>query len=192
MNKFHRMDHYQVLGIHKNATKEEIKQAFRRLAMEFHPDKHSQSPDHLRDSATVKFKQLSEAYETLIDDSKRADYNLRRNAYGYGAHHGKRYEYNYGGGGAYRNPYGYGYGYSGSSRRGGSDGVFTGIEVGLRFLTTRSFLLNAALVGVLLGGIYLVDSSGKALWKLQNSGKSFEDTMESLEKAKSEKGNSSL
>ncbi|KAL0334438.1 UNVERIFIED_CONTAM: Chaperone protein dnaJ 72 [Sesamum angustifolium] len=103
------MDHYKVLGINKNASKEEIKQAFRKLAMEFHPDKHSQSSKHLRDSATHKFKQLSEAYETLIDDRKRAEYNIKRSAYG--THQSKRYDYHYGGGGySYSNPYGYGYG----------------------------------------------------------------------------------
>ncbi|KAI3446586.1 hypothetical protein Pfo_003251 [Paulownia fortunei] len=167
------MDHYKVLGVHKNASKEEIKQAFRKLAMEFHPDKHSQSSKHLRDSATHKFKQLSEAYETLIDDRKRSDYNLKRNAYG--AHQSKRYDYNYGrggGGGAYTysNSYGYGYGYSGSARRSGGDGIFTKFEMGLRYLTTRSFLLNATFFGVLLGGMFIVDASGKALWKMRNPG----------------------
>ncbi|KAL0290753.1 UNVERIFIED_CONTAM: Chaperone protein dnaJ 72 [Sesamum calycinum] len=140
------MDHYKVLGINKNASKEEIKQAFRKLAMEFHPDKHSQSSKHLRDSATHKFKQLSEAYETLIDDRKRAEYNIKRSAYG--THQSKRYDYHYGGGGySYSNPYGYGYGYSGSARRSGGDGIFTKFEMGLRFLTTKSFLLNATFVG---------------------------------------------
>lgn len=137
------MDHYKLLGIHKSASKEEIKQAFRKLAMEFHPDKHSQSSKSLRDSATQKFKQLTEAYETLIDDRKRADYNLRRNAHG--AHQSQRHEHRHGGGGAYSsysNPYGYGY--SGSARRGGGGG-FVRFEMGLRYLTTKSFLLNATL-----------------------------------------------
>ncbi|PIN05812.1 hypothetical protein CDL12_21637 [Handroanthus impetiginosus] len=186
------MDHYKVLGVHKNASKEEIKQAFRKLAMEFHPDKHSQSSKHLRDSATLKFKQLSEAYETLIDDRKRADYNLKRNAYGAQS---RRYDYNYNrGGGAYSYSnsygYGYGYGYSGSARRSSGDGIFTKFEMGFRFLTTRSFLLNATFVGVLLGGMFIVDASGKALWKMHNPGKSFEEAMEAVEKAKAGKDNS--
>lgn len=143
------MDHYKILGIQKGASKDEIKQAFRKLAMEFHPDKHSQSSKTLKDSSTQKFKQLSEAYETLIDDRKRADYNLRRNAYG--SNRNKQYDYHYGGGrsgGAYsyRDPYGYGY--SGSSaRRGGGGGGFVRFEMGLRYLTTKSFLLNATLFG---------------------------------------------
>ncbi|KAK6127127.1 hypothetical protein DH2020_039138 [Rehmannia glutinosa] len=186
------MDHYKVLGVHKNASKDEIKQAFRELAMKFHPDKHSQSSEHLRDSATHKFKQLSEAYETLTDDRKRAEYNLKRNAYGYGAHQSKNYNYNYGrgGGGAgytYSNPYGYGY--SESARRSGGDGIYTKFEIGLRYLTTKSFLLNATFVGVLLGGMYIIDASGKALWEMRNPGKSFEEAIESVEKAKARKDN---
>ncbi|KAH6794507.1 hypothetical protein C2S52_004984 [Perilla frutescens var. hirtella] len=184
------MDHYKLLGVHKNASKEEIKQAFRKLAMEFHPDKHSQSSNNLRDSATQKFKQLSEAYETLIDDRKRADYNLRRNAYG--AHQSKRYDYRYGGGsgGAYSHSNSYGYGYSGSARRGGGGGVFVRFEMGLRYLTTKSFLLNATFFSVLLGGMYIIDASGKALWKMRNTGKSFEEAIESIENAKAGKDNS--
>lgn len=185
------MDHYKVLGVHKNSSKEEIKQAFRKLAMEFHPDKHSQSSKHLRDSATLKFKQLSEAYETLVDDRKRAEYNIKSSAYG--THPSKRYDYHYGGGGGaytYSNPYGYGYGYSGSARRSGGDGIYTKFEMGLRFLTTKSFLLNATFVGVLLGGMYIVDAGSKALWKTRNPGKSFEEAMESVEKAKARKDSS--
>ncbi|KAL8460117.1 hypothetical protein ACS0TY_031868 [Phlomoides rotata] len=183
------MDHYKVLGVHKNASKGEIKQAFRKLAMEFHPDKHSQSSKNLRDSATQKFKQLTEAYDTLIDDRKRADYNLKRTAYG--AHQSRRHDYRYGGGGVggggasgYSN---YGYGYSGAAPRSGGDGIFVKFEVGLRYLTTRSFLLNATFFGVLLGGMYIVDSSGEALWKMRNNGKSFEEAVESIEKAKAGK-----
>ncbi|XP_047939825.1 chaperone protein dnaJ 72-like [Salvia hispanica] len=181
------MDHYKILGVHKSATKEEIKQAFRKLAMEFHPDKHSQSPKSLKESATVKFKQLSEAYETLIDDRKRADYNLRRNAYAPNPNQSKRYDYHYSGGGySYRDPYANRY--SGSARRGGRG--FVRFEMGLRCLTTKSFLLNATLFSILLGGMYIIDASGKALWKMQNTGKSFEETMESIEKAKASKDNS--
>ncbi|KAL3629806.1 hypothetical protein CASFOL_027028 [Castilleja foliolosa] len=185
------MDHYEVLGVHKNASKEEIKQAFRNLAVKFHPDKHSQSSEHLRDSATQKFKQLSEAYETLIDDRKRSDYNLKRNAYG--THRSSRYNSGYGGEGGYSNPYGYGYsGGGGSARRsrGGGDGAFIRFEIGLKYLTTKSFLLNATFFGVLLGGMYIVDASGKALWEARNHGKSFEEAMETVEKAKARKDGS--
>ncbi|GMH22971.1 hypothetical protein Nepgr_024814 [Nepenthes gracilis] len=74
------VDHHRVLGLSKNATKDEIKEAFRKLALKFHPDKHAQSSKSARDDAALKFKQVSEAYEVLMDDRKRAAYNLRYNS----------------------------------------------------------------------------------------------------------------
>ncbi|CAI9782909.1 unnamed protein product [Fraxinus pennsylvanica] len=188
------MDHYKVLGLHKKASKEEIKQAFRKLALQFHPDKHSHSPQHLKDSATLKFKQLSEAYDTLIDDRKRADYNLRRNAqntgYKYDNYRNRGKSSNYSNFYGHGYGYGYGNGYSGTAYRGAGVSVSTKFEIFLRFLTTRSFLLNAAFVGVLLGGTFVVDAGGKALWERHNPGKSFEEAMESIEKAKANKDDS--
>ncbi len=63
-------DYYNILGIQKNATSEEIKKAFRKLAMQHHPDRNSGDK-----SAEVKFKELNEAYEILKDDQKRAAYD---------------------------------------------------------------------------------------------------------------------
>ncbi|OIT37307.1 PREDICTED: chaperone protein dnaJ 72 [Nicotiana attenuata] len=182
------MDNYKILGLTRSASKEDIKQAFRKLAMEFHPDKHAHSPQQLKENATLKFKQVSEAYETLIDDRKRADYNIHQNSYRNSAN-------NYYSGGnsdnyyrnsyqnSYRNNHGYGYGYS-RPANGGSASAFTKLEMVMRFMNTRAFLLNAALAGILLGATYAVDAGGEALWKMQNSGKSFEEAMESVEKAK--------
>ena len=59
-------DYYKTLGIDKNASKEDIKKAFRKLAMEHHPDKGGNAE---------KFKEVSEAYSTLSDDNKRAQYD---------------------------------------------------------------------------------------------------------------------
>lgn len=142
------IDHYKVLGLTRNATKAEIKEAFRKLAVKFHPDKHSQSPKSVRDDAVLKFKQVSEAYEVLSDDGKRADYNLRfrsRTGSSGGAGYGYGYGYGGGGGGSYYgdNAYRYKYG-SGSGR---SEGFATRFEDVLRFMTTRAFLLNLAFAG---------------------------------------------
>jgi len=64
-------DYYEVLGVRKNASKDEVKQAYRKLAMKFHPDMNKESPK----AAEEKFKEVSEAYEVLADDDKRARYD---------------------------------------------------------------------------------------------------------------------
>ncbi|KAK4272385.1 hypothetical protein QN277_020951 [Acacia crassicarpa] len=187
------MDHYNVLGLQRDAPKEEIKAAFKKLAFQFHPDKHSQSPKAVRDNATLKFKQVSEAYEILMDDRKRADYNIRsragagRSGFSAGGSSGYNYyyyySYNYGGKGStynYNPRYKSGSGFS-------VDGMASKFESALRFLTTRAFLLNLGFAGAFLGGIVIIDSSREAIWKMQNSGKSFEEAMETIQKAKGER-----
>lgn len=63
-------DYYEVLGVSKTATAEEIKKAYRKKAMEFHPDKNPGNKE-----AEAKFKEAAEAYDVLKDDNKRAAYD---------------------------------------------------------------------------------------------------------------------
>ena len=63
-------DYYEVLGVNKNTPKEDLKKAYRKLAMKYHPDRN---PDD--EAASEKFKELSEAYEILSDDQKRQAYD---------------------------------------------------------------------------------------------------------------------
>lgn len=67
------MDYYKILGVERNATEEEIKKAYRRLAMQYHPDRNPGDKE-----AALKFKQIQEAYDTLFDFGKRARYNAQR------------------------------------------------------------------------------------------------------------------
>ncbi|MEH6549437.1 MAG: molecular chaperone DnaJ [Pseudomonadales bacterium] len=63
-------DYYEILGVDKGATAQEIKKAYRRVAMKHHPDRN---PDD--DAAEGKFKEASEAYQVLSDEDKRAAYD---------------------------------------------------------------------------------------------------------------------
>jgi molecular chaperone DnaJ len=62
-------DYYDVMGVGRNASEDEIKKAFRTLAFKYHPDKNGEP------GAEDKFKELSEAYEVLSDHQKRASYD---------------------------------------------------------------------------------------------------------------------
>ncbi len=63
-------DYYEILGVAKDASKDDIKKAYRKLAIQFHPDKNRGDK-----AAEEKFKEATEAYEVLSDDQKRASYN---------------------------------------------------------------------------------------------------------------------
>ena len=63
-------DYYEILGVAKSATAEEIKKAYRKLAVKHHPDKNPGDP-----KAEEMFKEATEAYEVLKDDQKRAAYD---------------------------------------------------------------------------------------------------------------------
>ena len=72
------MDYYKVLGVSKTATQDEIKKAYRKLAMEHHPD---------RGGDTIRFAEINEAYETLKDTTKRAEYDQPKQEYNFNSMH---------------------------------------------------------------------------------------------------------
>ena len=63
-------DYYEVLGVQRGTSKDEIKKAYRKLAMKYHPDRNPDNPE-----AEAKFKEASEAAEILLDDNKRSRYD---------------------------------------------------------------------------------------------------------------------
>jgi molecular chaperone DnaJ len=68
-------DYYEVLGVAKNASPEELKKAYKKLALKYHPDRN---PDD--EEAVTKFKEASEAFEVLNDADKRARYDRHGHA----------------------------------------------------------------------------------------------------------------
>src|SRR5262245_51762592 len=63
-------DHYEVLGVSKKASDEEIKKAYRKLAREYYPDRN-----HRGHQAEARFKEIQDAYDVLSDKGKRAQYD---------------------------------------------------------------------------------------------------------------------
>jgi len=85
------MNYYEVLGVSSTATAEEIKKAYRKLAIEFHPDYHPGDA-----SVEEKFKKINEAYDVLGDEEKRRNYDLG-SSYGYNStdYNTSQNQYNY-------------------------------------------------------------------------------------------------
>ena len=63
-------DHYKILGIERDASQENIKKAYRKLALKYHPDRNPEDPDSER-----RFKEISESYSILSDEEKRRNYD---------------------------------------------------------------------------------------------------------------------
>ena len=89
-------DYYEVLGVGKNASDDEIKKAYRKLAVKYHPDKNPGNKE-----AEAKFKEINEAHDVLADKQKRARYDQFGHA-GVGGAGGNPFS----GGGAAGNPFG--------------------------------------------------------------------------------------
>ncbi|XP_010083653.1 PREDICTED: dnaJ homolog subfamily B member 6, partial [Pterocles gutturalis] len=95
------VDYYEVLGVQKHASAEDIKKAYRKLALKWHPDKN---PDN-KEEAERQFKQVAEAYEVLSDARKRDIYDRYGkegliNGGGGGNHHDNPFEFGF----TFRNP----------------------------------------------------------------------------------------
>jgi len=73
--KASKKDYYKVLGVEKSATEDDIKKAYRKLALKWHPDKNSQTPEK-KAEAEKRFKEISEAYAVLSNPDKKRQFDL--------------------------------------------------------------------------------------------------------------------
>ncbi len=76
-------DYYKILGVERNSSDDEIKKAYRKMAMQFHPDKNPNNPE-----AEAKFKEAAEAYDVLSTPDKKSNYDRYGSASGPGSHNG--------------------------------------------------------------------------------------------------------
>jgi DnaJ-class molecular chaperone len=74
-------DYYQVLGVDQNATDQQIKDSFRKLAFKYHPDRNKENP-----VAVEKMKRINEAYAVLSNSAKKREYNSLKNRFGSAAY----------------------------------------------------------------------------------------------------------
>ena len=81
MNTSNHKDYYEELGVDTNASQQEIKEAYRKMAFQYHPDRNKDDP-----AASDKMKALNEAYAILSDTAKRSEYDLLRMRYGSSAY----------------------------------------------------------------------------------------------------------
>ena len=68
-------DYYEVLGVSKNATDAELKSAYKKMAIKYHPDRQVGKSDEEKKAAEEKFKEAAEAYDVLRDPQKRQQYD---------------------------------------------------------------------------------------------------------------------
>lgn len=74
-NKMRGESYYDILGVKEDATQDEIKKAYRKLSLKHHPDKHVNDSDEDKKYHEEQFKKIAEAYDTLSDPDKRAEYD---------------------------------------------------------------------------------------------------------------------
>ncbi|KAG2451795.1 hypothetical protein HYH02_003571 [Chlamydomonas schloesseri] len=173
-------DHWRTLGVSPGATQDEIKGAFRKLALQHHPDRHAGASAAQQEQAAARFKAITEAYDVLTDDRKRSQYEASHRSGGYARGGGGGAGAGYGRGSSYGQTYGSRAGVNtdwakSEYTHGGDYGRvriswFQELQraVGRRKLEAG---FGLAAVGLLLFGGAAVD----AMWSTRNKGKSFSE-----------------
>ncbi|GLI63204.1 hypothetical protein VaNZ11_006103 [Volvox africanus] len=164
-------DYYKVLGLTFGANQDEIKLAFRKLALLHHPDRHISSTKAQQEQAAARFKAITEAYDVLTDDRKRTQYEASVRSGGTtGSSYGTSGRYTYG---HHSHNVNTDWAYSRYSHRDHARARISWFQQLQRAVGARKLEagLTLAGVGLLLFGGSAVD----AAWTARNQGKSFRD-----------------
>lgn len=159
-------DPYSILGVERHASKEEIKRAFRKKALEYHPDIHQSSPESVQRRAAEQYERVARAYEVLSNP-----------------HHSNQPQ---GGasGGNWRPKGGYQHtSYYRNRKRQAHvpPGFF------YTFKKSGSLAITVALGCMCIGGLYAFDPWIQDLWVQRNKGKLFEDMVDELHERRQKK-----
>lgn len=160
-------DPYRILGIERHASKEEIKRAFRKKAMEYHPDIHQNSPESVQKRAAQQYEKVARAYEVLSNPQRS------------NVHHPQT-----GAAPSWRPRSGYQHTsyYHNRSRHGNVPSGFFHT-----FKKSGSLAITVALGCMCIGSLYAFDPWIQGMWVQRNKGKLFEDMVEELHTRRKQK-----
>lgn len=156
---------YKALGLHHGASDADVKIAFKRLALKYHPDRHVGSNAEGRAYATAKFQAAKQAYEILLDGRKRATLAASSNSYRPSAY-----------GSTVNTDWSKSYYQHQKAARYPRSGLWETVGRAARLrLQSSDVALHMGLGVILLGGLFVFDQVSRAVWSFHNEGKQFHD-----------------
>ncbi|KAI5055074.1 hypothetical protein GOP47_0030219 [Adiantum capillus-veneris] len=175
------MDPYKVLGVGREATEEDVKKAYRKIALQFHPDRHAQASKQQQEAASRLFREASEAYQLLSDPHKRAIYDRNGGRRPTSASYGDWHSASSSSSSRPFNNQWHRHYYDASTHRHRPSWSF---RLSLSPLDAAFHVLFAGtiIIGLLYGG-----SIGNSIWDLKNAGKSFDDILRAKQQKDTER-----
>jgi len=161
-------DPYRILGIERHASKEEIKRAFRKKALEYHPDIHQSSPESVQKRAAEQYEKVARAYEVLSNPQRSHVHPSQGGAAPSWRPRPAGYQHT-----SY---------YRQRKRHGSvSPGFF------YTFKKSGSLAITVALGCICIGGLYVFDPWIQEMWIQRNKGKLFQDMVDEIHERRKQK-----